>query len=122
MEIPKPDPADLPVGALCPFPKGELPSDWCSLQGQTLSGDDYPAVVFMYREMFRDVVPRQYSSVLAEAMAWEWTSNGGEVHEDRLVLPTIHEHEAWKFAFGTPAPGGAPELVLAIKVKQPSNR
>jgi hypothetical protein len=116
------DPADLPVGCLMPFVKGEVPEGWVQLQGQTISGDEYPAAVFTYREAFRDVVPKQHSSVLAESMAWEWTSNGGEVHNDYLVLPTIHAHEAWKFAFGMVEPGpGAPTLVLAIKLKQPSN-
>lgn len=114
----KADLADLPVGALMPFTKGEVPDGWIQLQGQTLHGDDYPTVVFTYREAFRDVVPSQHSSQLAEAMAWEWTSNGGEIHEDHLVLPIIHEHEAWRYAFGMNAPGNnAHDLVVAIKVK-----
>lgn len=117
-EMPSPDLDDLPVGVMLPFVKGEVPDNWMKLEGQTLSGDDYPTLVFTYREAFRDVVPKQYSSRLAEAMAWEWVSAGGEIHEDRLVLPTIHDHEAWKYAFGMVEPGpGAPTLVAAIKVK-----
>lgn len=102
-----PDPNDLPLGAILPFPPGEVPEGWEVFDGRFLGND-------LYDDLY-DVIstaPKQVRNL--------WRALGGGVKMHGLILPGPTHAEATAMVFGSNA---HPEIdfVLAIRAKRTGN-
>lgn len=93
---------DTPLGAVLPFAsKDDLPHGWMPFEGQTLTAEEYPALVY---------------ALNAEHLIPVWESMGGTANPDQVVLPNVTTYEdANELMFGVRF---ATPLILAIKVER----